>query len=241
MGILVTQKSYRVQEVSHFDKEKAYLVGKKVLLLDIEGGQASIQYHGSKAWIPNRSLIVHNGFVMKSVQIKNADAIAICVKNPLIPVGVVFTEFTQKKDKTIVVTYNNIVRTIPENYICCMVAEKVDEIIVSARKVSNKTGIPSPVIKACEEAVAPASNRKDIEELPDILLRLFPNLDLVALREKIMNGEDIFFDYGGDMHSTIIATDKANTKIRHKLVTNALVDLAGEFFQETAEKIRDKH
>ena len=241
MGILVKQQSYRVQEVSHFDKDKAYLVGKKVLLLDIEGGQASVQYRGSKAWIPNRALIVHNGFVMKAVQIKNADAVAICVKNPLIPVGVVFTEFSQKKDKTIVVTYNGVVRNIPENYICCMVAEKVDEIVISARRVSKRTGIPTPVIEACQEVVAPASNRKDIEELPDILLRLFPNLDLVALREKLMNGEDVIFDYSGEMHTTLVDADKANTKIRHKLVTNALIDLAGEFFQETAENIRNKH
>ena len=238
-SVLEKQKQYTVQNVSHM-KDYSYLIGNKVLLLDINGSTASI-LKVNKHYIPVRSLINVVGYTAKSVAIKNADGFAVVSRNTLgIPVGTAYLNPTRITTTHFFVEVDGKEIKVPLDIVCSLVKDKSLQKSPKITTVSNKLGVPAQVVEDVSEFISPIENRKDILEIPASIVKLLPHVNLQDLRDQLKHKEDVYSDYDGNLHKTIAEADKANQKIRHKLNTDVLIKMVSDHLNIESEVIRNK-
>lgn len=239
-SVLEIGKQYTVQDVSHM-KDYKYLIGQKVLLLDVIGSTASIRKM-NKHYIPVRSLIEVTGYKAKAVQVKNADGFAVVMQNKLnIPIGTAYLNPTRITNTNFTVMHDGKEVTIPLDIVCSLVKDSKAEKKPKIAKAVKDKGIPEVVAEDLMEFIAPSENRKDIVELPASLIKLLPHVNIQDIRDSITVEPGVYSDMEGNIHETIAEMEKSNTRIKHKMVTTILVDIAAKFLHQEAEDIRNNN
>lgn len=235
-AVLVKQKKYRVQKVSKYptdDRRKA-LIGKDVLLLDIVGSTASVRWGDNKHWIPVRSLINVKGFTAKGVQAKNADGFVVYAQNSLkIEVGTAYLNPTNVTGTHAVFEIEGKTIKLPLDILASLVRDKI-VVPKEIKKVAKQTGIDPEVINLLDNPEL----RKDLEEIPSAILKLLPNVNISDIKDTLYNKNEVYSDYLGELHSSLVEVDKANTIIRSKLTEDALLELIKLNLKNEFELIR---
>ena len=237
ISILETQSQYIVQDVPNFPKKYSFLIGKKVLLTEIGNQQVSVQRIGIKHWIPTKSIIKFDGYVFKGVNASKAEAFAVVQPNPLYPIGTIFTDILNVTNTDFSTKINDRVTKVPLGIVLHMVKVKTKTDIVKNSKSNN---VLNSAVTLTEELIAPEVNRKNIEEIPEVLSRLLPNVNIKALKEDLMQVSEGCWDYEGNVHDCWADVDKANARIRHKTLTNHLIKLINNDFNDQCESIRNQ-
>lgn len=221
-SVLKFNQRYMVQDVSHFPKARKYMVGQYAVVKQIVGSTAHVLFTGNVVEIPVRALIKVPGYKAKSVNLKNADAFAIIRSNPFgFDVGTVIINHDKhlSSEDTIVIHYNGKTFQIPSDIVCSLIESKKTEKPIKAKKIASQTGLSPVMVEALNELVAPHEHRLRLDYIPEQLMRLLPDVNLLELRDSINNEEEpgtVYYDYEGNDHPTPAEADIANTLIHHK-------------------------
>lgn len=234
-----TQKQYVVQQVSKFPSDKNFLIGKTVLVVEIEGTTASVrQGAGVRHYIPLRSLIHVQGYEAKSVHAKNADGFVVKCPNSLgIPVGTAYLEPTSVDESKGVVKFDidGKVVTLPLSILIKLVRKTVKVTDKKVKKEAKSSPVPLTVI----EAVGGAIRGEGITSLPPAVTKLLPDLNIPVLIDTIKNAEEEVFDFKGDVHNNIGEALKANDKYIHELIQKIALEEVNKLLSQQFESIRN--
>lgn len=234
-SVLETDKTYRIQEVSKFPKKLAHMIGQNCILKQIVGGSVKVQNKGIMREILARSIIKVAGYTAKGVSNKNADGFIVTQQNIL---GLPILEPEITRNDYIEIQYNNRTIKVPFNILAALVQTKKIEKNIPMERIAEQTGVSPKLVEVCDELLSSHENRKDIADIPAALIKLLPDVNLVVLRDKIRKSEDAWFDLKGNLHATIADAERENTKIRHRELTNALIEMSTVDFKRQAEEIR---
>lgn len=235
-SILKTDKRYLVQDVSKFPKLKQYMIGQHCVLKQIVGSTAHVMFTGRMTEIPVRALIDVVGFHAKAVSAKNADGFVVIKQNTLgLPVGTAYLNHIKEKSNSdyVVIETNGKEVKIPFDILGALVRNKKKEKAIQSSKIADKTGFTSTMVEVMDELAAPHDNRQDDDFIPAAIIKLLPGVNLVELRDLLRSESDVFYDYEGNDHKTISDCDKANTRIRHRLLKERLMKLANRSLEES--------
>ena len=235
-SVLEINKRYMVQGVSKFPKSKEYMIGQYCILKQIVGSTAHVMFTGRMTEIPIRSLVDVTGYHPKGVSAKNADGFVVIKQNTLgIAVGTAYLNHDKEKSNSdyVVVNVNGKEVKIPFDILGALVRNKKKEKVVKADKIADKTGFTPAMVEVMDELAAPYENRQDDDFIPPAIVKLLPGVNLVELRDLLRSESDVFYDYEGNDHKTISDCDKANTRIRHRLLKERLMAMANRTLEES--------
>ena len=235
-SVLKTDKRYLVQDVSKFPKAKSFMIGQHCILKQIVGSTAHVMFTGRMTEIPVRSLIDVVGFHAKAVSAKNADGFVVIKQNTLgLPVGTAYLNHVKEKSDNdyVVIETNGKEVKIPFDILGALVRNKKKEKAVRSDKIAGKTGFTPAMVEVMDELAAPHENRLDNDFIPSTIIKLLPGVNLVELRDLLRSESDVFYDYEGNDHKTISDCDKANTRIRHRLLKERLMKMANRTLEES--------
>ena len=235
-SVLKTDKRYLVQDVSKFPKAKSFMIGQHCILKQIVGSTAHVMFTGRMTEIPVRSLIDVVGFHAKAVSAKNADGFVVIKQNTLgLPVGTAYLNHDKEKSDTnyVVIETNGKEVKIPFDILGALVRNKKKEKSIRADKIADKTGFTPAMVEVMDELASPHENRQDDDFIPPAIVKLLPGVNLIELRDLLRSESDIFYDYEGNDHKTISDCDKANTRIRHRLLKERLMAMANRTLEES--------
>lgn len=209
--------TYKVQDIKKLSKDTKRFTNLFCLFKYVIGSTASGRITNTMQSIPVRALVNVEGYVANPVRASNAHGFAVIAQNSLaIPVGRAYLNPTSVDDTHASFDIEGKNVKLPLNILCSLVRieEKKSKEI---KNIEKKTGVSHTLVKALDIPSA----RKDIENpLPSFVMKLFPNLNLDEVKEKIKESKSHgYFDYEGNDHETILECDLANSLIRHKLLT----------------------
>lgn len=216
-----TQKKYTVQNVSKFPQDKNFLIGKEVLVVEIEGTSASVRFGtGARHWLPIRSLIHVQGYEAKPVHAKNADGFVIKGPNELkIDPGTAYLEPVKTDETHAIFSIDGKEVKLPLSILIKLVRKTVKVKDRKVRKEAKDTGVPISII----EAVAGAIKVPAITELPSAVTKILPDLNIPVLIDTIKNNPVEVFDFSGDVHESITSAMLANEKYVHSLIQKMIM------------------
>lgn len=220
-SIVKVQKKYTVQNVSKFPQDKNFLIGKDVLVTEIDGTSASVRFGSTtRHWIPVRSLISVQGYSAKSVHAKNADGFVVKGPNPLnIEPGTAYLEPTKVDESHVFFTIDGKELKFPLTMFIKLVRNVVKVKDRKVRKEAKDTGVPVSII----EAVAGAIKVPAITELPSAVTKILPDLNIPVLIDTIKNNPIEVFDFSGDVHESITSAMLSNEKYIHSLIQKMIM------------------
>ncbi len=235
-SILIPQKTYKVQEVLKAGKEAKRFKNCSAFLTQIINDQASVRITNNMHSVPVRCLINVKGYTAKPVRAENAHGFAVVMQNSIgIPVGRAYIGPTRVTSDRAYFDINGSEISIPLNLTCCLV--KIEEKVTKeAKKVEKETGIPHKLVDLLDDKSA----RKEPEEpLPIFVKKLFPNLIVEEVRERIRNEHRPVYDMDGNDHNTIAEAERANVLIKQRILTQhvkIMVDM--EYDRQEAEALK---
>ena len=114
---------------------------------------------------------------------------------------------------------------------------KIEEKVTKeAKKVEKETGISHELVNLLDDKSA----RKEPEDpLPIFVRKLFPNLIVEEVREKIRKEHRPVYDMDGNDHNTIAEAERANVLIKQRILTQhvkIMVDM--EYNRQEAEALK---
>lgn len=215
-SVVRTQQQYVVQTVSKYPQEKAFLIGKRVLVVEINGSTASVKHGaGARHYIPVRSLFNVPGYTARGVRAANAHGFVVKCSNEFnIAIGTAFLEPTSVSDTHAKFTIDNKELSLPLNILISLERNKVKVKDRTVKKEATSSGVPISVI----EAVAGAIKVPAITELPSAVNKLLPELNIQVLIDNIKSADIEVFDFTGEVHNSIAAAMLANEKYTHSLI-----------------------
>ena len=237
-SIVRTQKKYVVQNVSKFPQEKNFLIGKEVLVVEIEGTSASVRFgSGARHWIPLRSLISVPGYEAKSVNAKNADGFVVKGPNPLkIEPGTAYLEPTKIDSDTVTFNVEGKDLKLPLSMFIKLVRKTVKVKDSKVKKEAKQAGIPVTVI----EAVSGAIKVPHITAVPAVVSKLLPDLNIPVLIDQVKNSEQEVFDFNGDV-TTIGEALLVNEQYIHRMVQKIIMKEVEKALNGDFTTIRENH
>ena len=238
-SIVKTQKKYVVQNVSKFPQEKNFLIGKEVLVVELEGTSASVRFgSGARHWIPVRSLIHVQGYEAKSVHAKNADGFVIKGPNALnIEVGTAYLEPTKIDEQNVSFVIDGKELRFPLSIFIKLVRKTVKVKDRKIKKESKEAGIPVSVV----EAVAGAIKVPELSTLPSAVTKILPELNIPVLIDQVKNAEVEVFDFNGEVHESITEALLSNEKYIHRLIQKTVMAEVRKVLDGQFNEIRDEH
>jgi len=238
-SIVKTQKKYTVQNVSKFPQEKNFLIGKEVLVVEIEGTSASVRFgSGPRHWIPVRSLINVQGYEAKGVRSENADGFVIKSSNEYgFAIGTAYLEPTKIDTTHATFTVDGKEIKLPLSILIKLVRKTVKVKDRKVKKESKEAGIPVSVV----EAVAGAIKVPELTTLPSAVTKILPELNIPVLIDQVKNAEVEVFDFNGEVHDSITEALLSNEKYIHRLIQKTVMAEVRKVLDGQFNDIRDEH
>ena len=235
-SILEENKVYKVQKVSKLSKDSKRFIGLPCTFKYVSNSTAHGRITGSMQTIPVRALINVKGYVAKAVRAQNADGFACVEQNKLgIPIGQAFLAPVSVSDTEAFFDIEGKRISVPLNILCSL--ERIKEkVIKEVKKVEKETGISHELVNLLDDKSA----RKEPEDpLPIFVRKLFPNLIVEEVREKIRKEHRPVYDMDGNDHNTIAEAERANVLIKQRILTQhvkIMVDM--EYNRQEAEALK---
>ena len=235
-SILVPQTIYKVQDILKAGKDAKRFKNCNALFTQVINSTAHGRITGSMQTIPVRALINVKGYVAKAVRAQNADGFACVEQNKLgIPIGQAFLAPVSVSDTEAFFDIEGKRISVPLNILCSL--ERIKEKVTKeAKKVEKETGISHELVDLLDDKSA----RKEPEEpLPIFVRKLFPNLIVEEVREKIRKEHRPVYDMDGNDHNTIAEAERANVLIKQRILTQhvkIMVDM--EYNRQEAEALK---
>lgn len=211
-----TQQQYVVQEVSKFPQEKNFLIGKRVLVVELNGSTASVKHGaGARHYIPVRSLINVPGYIARGVRAINADGFVVKCNNEFnITLGTAYLEPDSVDATHAKFTIDGKELKLPLSILISLERKKIKVKDRKVKKEIKDSEIPVSVI----EAVAGAIQIPSLNELPSAVTKILPDLNIPVLIDTIKNNPIEVFDFSGDVHQSITSAMISNEKYIHSLI-----------------------
>lgn len=239
-SVVRTQQQYVVQQVSKFPSDKNFLIGKNVLVVEIEGTTASVKQGNSvRHYIPIRSLISVPGYEAKGVHARNADGFVVKCENSLgIPIGTAYLEPISIDEIKGLAKFDieGKVVSIPLSILIKLVRKVVKVTDRKVKKEAKAASVPLAVI----EAVGGAIRGEGITELPSAVVKLLPDLNIPVLIDTIKNAEEEVFDFKGEVHTSVSSAQLANDQYVHELIQRTVLEEVNKLLSQQFESIRNK-
>ena len=235
-SILVPKTIYKVQDILKAGKDAKRFKNCNALFTQVINDQASVRITNNMHSLPVRCLINVKGYVAKPVRAENADGFAVVMQNTIgIPVGRAYLGPTRVTSDRAYFDINGSEISIPLNLTCCLVKIK-EKVTKEAKKVEKETGISHELVNLLDDKSA----RKEPEDpLPIFVRKLFPNLIVEEVREKIRKEHRPVYDMDGNDHNTIAEAERANVLIKQRILTQhvkIMVDM--EYNRQEAEALK---
>lgn len=208
--------AYRVQDLKKLSKDTQRFINLKAIFKYPIGSTAHCYITGTMQTVPIRALINVKGFTASPVRAVNAHGFAVIAQNSLgLPLGRAYLNPTGITSTQAIFEIDNKELRIPLDILCSLVRIE-EKIPKEVKKVVKETGVSTTIVNQLDVPEA----RLDIEDpLPSFINKLFPQLNIDDVRDKLKKEQKVWFDYEGNDHLTMIECDKANAVIRHKQLT----------------------
>lgn len=239
-SVIRTQQQYVVQQISRFPSKKNFLIGKTVLVVEIDGTTVSVKQGGGvRHYIPLRSLIHVQGYEAKGVCARNADGFVVKCPNSLgILPGTAYLEPTSVDESKGVAKFDidGKVVVLPLSILINLVRKTVKVTDKKVKKEAKSASVPLAVI----EAVGGAIRGEGITELPSAVVKLLPDLNIPILIDTIKNAEEEVFDFKGEVHTSVSSAQLANDQYVHELIQRTVLEEVNKLLSQQFESIRNK-
>lgn len=220
---------YIVNDIKKLSKDTKRFVGLKAIFKYVSNSTAHCYITGTMQTVPIRALIKVQGFIASPVRAVNAHGFAVVAQNQLgIPVGRAYINPVSVSNTHAIFDIDGKRLSLPLDILASLVRieEKKDkEVVREEKKISKATGVSVDLANKLDIP----GNRVDVEDpLPSFVKRLFPNLNVDDVKDRLQHRKGVFSDYEGNLHESIADVDKANAIIRHRILAEDISTLVSE-------------
>lgn len=217
---LQENEKYVVQDIKQLRDAKRY-IGKTVQFVYPKASTAHVRWTNNMHTLPIRALIKVPGYIANPINFENADAFAVVCQNDIpLPVGRVYIGPTSVTETHVIFTIDGKDVSIPRNILASMAKIK-EKPTKEVKKVIKATGVSKEMVDVLDKP----EHREDIDAIPSIVLKIFPELNIEEIKDQLSKEEDFYGDYEGNPHLTQEEADRANAVIRHKRLSAKITKL----------------